>query len=65
MLPLCAALMTPHQECCVGVPNLRRTWTCWSESRGGQKDAQVAHKRVGERFFVRACGDRTRGDALN
>ncbi|CAM9857477.1 unnamed protein product, partial [Bubo scandiacus] len=25
-----------------GAPSKRRTWTCWSESRGGHKDDQGA-----------------------
>lgn len=44
VLPLSSALMTPHLQCCLssGISNMGRTWTCWSRSRGGHKNAQRA-----------------------
>jgi len=40
ILPLCSALLTPHLESCIQLwsPSTRRTWACWSGSRGGHKD---------------------------
>ncbi|KAK4829102.1 LOW QUALITY PROTEIN: hypothetical protein QYF61_002053 [Mycteria americana] len=39
ILPLYCGLVRPHQFRSTGVssgaPSIRRTWTCWSESRGG------------------------------
>ncbi|PKU47647.1 rna-directed dna polymerase from mobile element jockey-like [Limosa lapponica baueri] len=35
ILPLYSALVRPRLDSCSGAPNIRRTWTCWSESRGG------------------------------
>ena len=37
ILTLCSALMRPTWTTAFSseAPNIRRTWTCWSESRGG------------------------------
>ncbi|GAB0188856.1 cAMP-dependent protein kinase inhibitor alpha [Grus japonensis] len=37
ILPLYSTLVRPHLSiaCSSGAPNIRRTWSCWSESRGG------------------------------
>ena len=37
ILPLYSALMRPYVEdvSSSGAPSMRRTWTCWSKSRGG------------------------------
>ena len=40
ILPLCSALVRPHLQCCLlrwGL-STRRTWSCWSGSRGGYKN---------------------------
>ncbi|GAB0187948.1 hypothetical protein GRJ2_001260100 [Grus japonensis] len=43
ILPLCSALVRlPLQYCHqLGVPSTRRTWSCWSKSRGGHEDDQM------------------------
>ena len=41
ILPLYSALVRPPTWSTVfssGAPNIRRTWTCWSRSRGGHKN---------------------------
>ncbi|PKU32537.1 rna-directed dna polymerase from mobile element jockey-like [Limosa lapponica baueri] len=45
ILPLYSALgrpPPPSAACSSGATNIRRTWTCWSESRGGHEDDQRA-----------------------
>ncbi|GAB0191304.1 mitochondrial enolase superfamily member 1 [Grus japonensis] len=44
ILPLYSTLLRPPCSAASssGVPRTRRTWSCWSESRGGHQDAQRA-----------------------
>ncbi|GAB0187005.1 hypothetical protein GRJ2_001165800 [Grus japonensis] len=37
ILPPYSAIVKPHLEYYSGFPNIRRTWICWSESRGGSQ----------------------------
>ncbi|GAB0175459.1 cAMP-dependent protein kinase inhibitor alpha [Grus japonensis] len=40
ILPLCSPLLRPPCSAASssGIPRTRRTWSCWSESRGGHRD---------------------------
>lgn len=41
LLP-CAAQVRPHLQCCVQLcsPNAVRMWSCWGESRGGNRETE-------------------------
>ena len=63
VLPLCSTLVRPPCSAVSssGAPDIRRTRTCWSESRGGHEDAQRAGApllwRQGERVGVAQPGE--------
>jgi len=35
-------VLNPTEASCSGAPSTRRTWSCWSGSRGGHKDGPRA-----------------------